>query len=68
VFNLSGTYALFEKVNLRLGVDNLFNRAPPLEEVNNGLIGSATLLPGGSFSNQYDLIGRRFYAGVSMKF
>jgi hypothetical protein len=36
--------------------------------VNEGLVGHPFLLPGGSFSNQYDLVGRRFYAGVTMKF
>ena len=68
LFNLSGTYALFKNVTLRGGVDNLFNRAPPLEESNPGLIGSRFQLPGGSFSNQYDLVGRRFYIGANMKF
>ena len=68
LFGLSGTYALFENVNLRVGVDNLFNQAPPLEEQNLGVLGSAFQLPGGSYSNQYDLVGRRFYAGVSLKF
>jgi iron complex outermembrane receptor protein len=68
MFNLSGTYGLFANVTLRAGIDNLFDRAPPLEEVNEGLVGHPFLLPGGSFSNQYDLVGRRFYAGVTMKF
>lgn len=65
MFNLSATYALLENVNLRFGVDNLFDKAPPLEEIN---VGNPFGLPGGSFSNQYDLVGRRFYMGASLKF
>ena len=48
-------------------MDNLFDQAPPLEEQNPDL-GAIGLLPGGSFSNQYDLFGRRFYFGVNMEF
>jgi iron complex outermembrane receptor protein len=67
VFNLNLAYELTSNVRLRAGVDNLFDRAPPLEEVNPDLAAFG-LLPGGSFSNQYDLYGRRFFAGVNMEF
>ena len=67
LFNLSGTYELTSNMVLRAGIDNLFNQAPPYEEVNPGLAAFG-LLPGGSYSNQYDLFGRRFYAGVSLDF
>jgi iron complex outermembrane receptor protein len=67
LFNLNATYELTTNVRLRAGVDNLFDQAPPLEEQNPDLAGFG-LLPGGSFSNQYDLYGRRFYFGVNMEF
>lgn len=66
LFNLNGTYELTSNVTVRAGVDNLFDQAPPLEEQNLGL--PSFLLPGGSYSNQYDLYGRRLYVGVNMAF
>lgn len=66
VFNLNLSYELTDNVRLRAGVDNLFDQAPPLEEVNPGL--PSFLLPGGSYSNQYDLFGRRFFAGINLEF
>jgi iron complex outermembrane receptor protein len=67
VFNLNLAYELTSNVRLRAGVDNLFDRAPPLEEVNPDLAAFG-LLPGGSYSNQYDLFGRRFFVGANMEF
>jgi len=58
-------------VTLRAGVDNLFNRAPPLTGVNTANTNPAAngLLPGGSYNAQYyDILGRRFYVGANMKF
>ena len=66
LFNLGLTYEVTENVRLRGGVDNLFDQAPPLEEQNLGL--PSFLLPGGSYSNQYDLFGRRFYFGANLSF
>jgi outer membrane receptor protein involved in Fe transport len=69
LFNLSATYGLMEGVALRAGVDNLFDKAPPLTEYNATATGLANTI--GSFPiNAYffDQIGRRFYAGVNMKF
>jgi len=69
LFNLSGTYALTEGVTLRAGVDNLLDKAPPLTEYNASATGLANTI-GGFPINAYffDQIGRRFYAGVNMKF
>ncbi|MEO0063029.1 MAG: hypothetical protein RLZZ08_1589, partial [Pseudomonadota bacterium] len=67
MFSLSGTFEATKNVTVRLGIDNLLNQAPPLEEENTGLR-QFGLLSGGSYSNQYDLVGRRFYVGANMKF
>jgi outer membrane receptor protein involved in Fe transport len=71
LFSLSGSYAVTSNVTLRAGVDNLFNRAPPLTGVNTANTDPAAngLLPGGSYNAQYyDILGRRFYVGANMKF
>ncbi len=66
-FNLSGSVAIMENLMVRIGVENLLDQAPPLEEVNPGL-SAFGLLPGGSYSNLYDLNGRRFYIGANVEF
>ncbi|WP_377923196.1 TonB-dependent receptor domain-containing protein [Alteraurantiacibacter lauratis] len=69
LFNLSGTYALSDAVNLRFGVDNLFNKAPPYTGVNPTANVAAGLQSGGSFNSLfYDTIGRRFFLGANIQF
>jgi outer membrane receptor protein involved in Fe transport len=67
LFNLVGTYALTTSAMLRFGVDNLFNKAPPLTEVNsNPPVG--TLAGGGLGLGNYDGLGRRFFVGAKVSF
>ena len=71
LFSLNGSYAVTDNVTLRAGVDNLFNKAPPLTGVNTANTTPAAngQLMGGSFNAQYyDVLGRRFYIGANMKF
>ena len=71
LFSLNGTYALNDAVNLRFGVDNLFNKAPPVGLVNTANTNPAAngQLPGGSFNATfYDTNGRRFYFGANVQF
>ncbi len=69
LFNLNGSYAVTDNVTFRFGVDNLFDRAPPLTEYNASATGLANTI-GGFPINAYffDQIGRRFYAGLNAKF
>jgi outer membrane receptor protein involved in Fe transport len=69
LFNLSASYRLAEAVTFRAGVDNLFDRAPPLVEYNASATGLANSI-GGNPLNAYffDLNGRRFYVGATLKF
>ena len=67
LFNLSANYALTDSVQIRAGVDNLFDRDPPLISVDTVL--SAGQLAGGTYdAAQYDVLGRRFYIGVKFEF
>jgi len=71
IFHLTGSYAITDGVNLRFGVENLFNKAPPLTNYDPANSSAATtgLLSGGSYSSgYYDTNGRRFYLGANMKF
>lgn len=71
LFNLNGSAQLLEAVNIRFGVDNLFNKRPPRTGVNTANSSPSTngLLPGGTYLDQfYDVIGRRFYLGANVRF
>ena len=58
VFDLFGSYELTSKVRLTAGVDNLFDRDPPIV---GGVLGNTNL-------GEYDVIGRQFYMAIRAKF
>jgi outer membrane receptor protein involved in Fe transport len=67
LFGLSGSYSFTDNVTVRAGVDNLFNRAPPLTGFNPNA--SATTIAGGAYNaGFYDTNGRSFYFGANLKF
>lgn len=69
LFNLSGSYAIMDNVTLRAGVDNLFDKAPPLVEYNAASTGLKNSVGGFPINGTFfDPIGRRYYAGINMKF
>jgi outer membrane receptor protein involved in Fe transport len=69
LFNLIGSAAVTRDVVFRFGVENLFDKAPPLGNINTAPNLAAGILPGGQFNAQfYDIIGRRFYVGAKAKF
>jgi len=68
LFNLNLRYELNDTISVRFGVDNLFDKAPPLSSFRlNDVLGDQTL-PGGSFNSNHDTLGRRYYAGVTVGF
>ncbi|MBO9670617.1 MAG: TonB-dependent receptor [Sphingobium sp.] len=67
LFNLNASAKVTRDVSFRLGVDNLFNKAPPLFGVDTAP--TAGNLAGGSYNAAYyDVNGRRFYVGINAKF
>jgi outer membrane receptor protein involved in Fe transport len=71
LFELSGSYDLTDNFTIRAGVENLFDKNPPLGGINTANTDPATtgLLSGGSYNaTYYDTLGRRFYIGANMKF
>ncbi len=66
LFSLNGGYQLNDIVRLRFGVDNLFNKKPPITGY---VIDPAeNQLPGGSYSFFHDQQGRRFSLGATLRF
>lgn len=64
LFDLSGTWQVNPSVGLRLGIDNLLDKDPPLANVD-----PARVQSGGTYlSNLYDVLGRRYYMGVRVQF
>lgn len=69
IFNLSGSYSVTKDISLRFGIDNLFDKAPPLGSYNPNANAAIGQVRGGSFNSTfYDTNGRRFFIGASMKF
>lgn len=71
LFSLNGSYAMNDSVNLRFGVENLFDKNPPLTGrnlANDDPTGNG-LTEGGSYNSLfYDTQGRRFYLGANIQF
>jgi len=69
LFSLNGSYQVNEAVRVRFGVDNLFNRKPPIVNYDADLSNNgAGALRGGSYSLFHDVQGRRFSLGASVRF
>jgi outer membrane receptor protein involved in Fe transport len=69
LFNLSATFRAADAVTFRAGVDNLFDKAPPLIEYNAQATGLANSIGGNPFNAYFfDLSGRRYYIGATLRF
>jgi outer membrane receptor protein involved in Fe transport len=66
-FNLNGTYSITENLVFRFGVENLFNKRPTTAS---RLVNPPPGVPEGTAlpSVYYDVIGRRYYAGIKATF
>ncbi len=69
LFNFNSSYQVTEDIGIRFGVDNLFNKAPPLGQYNPNYDLTTGQLRGGSFlSGVHDTNGRRYYLGANIRF
>jgi outer membrane receptor protein involved in Fe transport len=68
IFGLNGSFDVTDNFTIRGGVDNLFNRAPPLTGYNPNFQNPATSRGGSYNSSFYDTLGRTFYIGANAKF
>jgi outer membrane receptor protein involved in Fe transport len=72
IFHLNGSYQLSEDIGIRFGVDNLFNKAPPIGQYNpNAVLANGQLpyvAPAGFLTGTHDTNGRRYYVGANVRF
>lgn len=71
--DLATTFALGDSYNFRLGVNNLFDKQPPLVTSGSGSRPGSNLCPtgpcnGNTYPATYDALGRYVYAGVTLDF
>lgn len=64
-FDLFASYALTDNVTFTLGVDNMFDKDPP---VLGNDIGSTSANSGNTFPSNYDVLGRMYKGGIKLKF
>ncbi len=72
-FDLATTITFGEHYNFRLGVNNLFDREPPITTSGNGSRSGSNLCPtlscsGNTYPSSWDYLGRYLYAGVTLDF
>ncbi|MGC1271351.1 MAG: TonB-dependent receptor [Croceibacterium sp.] len=70
-FGLNARYEVVDQVELRAGVDNLFDKQPPRVGVNTqttGRVGAYNTASGQTDPGAYDVIGRSFYVGATITF
>lgn len=63
-FDLSGTWAVMDSVDLRFGVRNLFDADPPVTDNNSA---PASSVNNNTFPSTYDSLGRVIFLGGSVK-
>jgi hypothetical protein len=72
-FDLAATYTLFDRANLRVGVNNIFDRQPPMVTSGNANREGSSLCPSGpcngnTYPGTWDPLGRYIYAGATIDF
>jgi outer membrane receptor protein involved in Fe transport len=72
IFHLNGRYQVTEDVGIGFGVDNLFNKAPPLGQFNpNANLAAGQLpyaAPAGFLGAVHDTNGRRYWMSANLRF
>lgn len=72
-FDLATTFAVSDNYTFRLGVNNIFDKQPPLVTSGNATRDGSNLCPtgpcnGNTYPATYDALGRYIYAGVTLDF
>lgn len=68
-FDVSATYRLKDRYTLRAGMNNIFDRDPPVLDANNlGIAGTSGFGNGNTFPGVYDAVGRSVFVGITADF
>ena len=72
-FDLMASYTMAKKYTFRLGVNNVFDKQPPLVTSGNANRDGSNLCPtgpcnGNTYPATYDALGRYLFAGVTLDF
>ena len=72
-FDLAGTFTLMDRINLRAGVNNLFDKDPPLVTSGNAGRSGSNLCPAGpcngnTYPGTWDALGRYVWLGATIDF
>jgi outer membrane receptor protein involved in Fe transport len=72
-FDLASTFTVGDHYSFRLGVNNLFDKNPPIITGGSGSLGGSNLCPAGpcngnTYPGTYDALGRYIYAGATLSF
>ena len=72
-FDLAGTFTLMDRINLRAGINNLFDNDPPRITGGNANVGGTNLCPAGpcngnTYPGTWDALGRLLWVGATIDF
>ena len=67
-FDLSGTWKVRDAVTFRAGVNNIFDKDPPIVDFASFPISSPPNGNGNTFPGTYDALGRTLFVGVTADF
>ncbi|ASG20698.1 TonB-dependent receptor-like protein [Nitrospirillum viridazoti] len=68
-FDLAGTINLMDHYTLRFGVNNLFDKDPPIQSANDDYVSVlGTYGNGNTYPGIYDTLGRTFFLGITADF
>jgi outer membrane receptor protein involved in Fe transport len=67
-FDLSGTWKVKDGYTLRFGVNNIFDKDPPIVDTSNIGVSSPPFGNGNTFPQVYDTLGRTFFIGLTADF
>jgi outer membrane receptor protein involved in Fe transport len=67
-FDLAGTWTVRDGTTLRFGVNNVFDKDPPLVDTNGYGVSSPPFGNANTFPGIYDSLGRTFFIGITADF
>jgi outer membrane receptor protein involved in Fe transport len=67
-FDISGSWTVHTGLELRFGVDNVFDKNPPTVDSNTWAISGPPFGNGNTYPGVYDSLGRTFFIGVTAKY